>query len=301
MVFKAIVKDIKGKVDFDVPLRDFTSISIGGLAKAVVEPVDIEDVRRVIDFSRNEDVPLLFLGNGTNVLIVDEGFPGVVVRVAPNFGEYWVEDGSIVAEAGVSLHELIKISQNEGLSGLEFAIGIPGSLGGAIWINAGANSHSIGDIVEKVDVITQDLEYKSFSKDEIGFGYRRTVFQERPDFIWKVYLKLREASPEEIKNNILEFAERRKSQPANLPSAGCIFKNPPGNYAGKLIELAGCKGLRVGGAVVSSEHANFIVNRGDATSTDVLKLIEIIREKVRRDFGVELELEIDIKGRGSRI
>jgi len=299
MVFEAIVKDIKGKVEFDVPLRDFTSISIGGLARAVVEPVDVEDVRKVIDFSKNEDIPLLFLGNGTNVLIMDEGFPGVVVRVAPAFGKYWVEDGFIVAEAGVSLHELIKVSQSKGLSGLEFAIGIPGSVGGAVWINAGANSHSIGDIVEKVDVITRDLEYKTFERNEIEFDYRSTVFQQRPDFIWKVHLRLREASLEEIKNNILKFAERRKTQPANLPSAGCIFKNPPGNYAGKLIELAGCKGLRVGGAVVSSEHANFIVNRGDATSTDVLKLIDIIREKVRRDFGVELELEIDIKGRGT--
>ncbi len=290
-----LLSKVKGTVLREEPLSNHTSIGIGGPADYLIIPEGVDDVRRVISFSSEEGLRLLFLGQGSNVLIGDDGFRGIVLKFAEGGSFQCVRllDGcKLEAQAGTPLKRLINLSQEKGLSGLEFAIGIPGSLGGAIWTNAGANSHAIGNLVEKIAVVKEDGELSELNGDEVEFSYRYSTFQERKWFIWKAVLKLQPSTPASIARKIKSFWERRRKQPFAYPSAGCIFKNPPGDFAGRLIEKAGCKGLVIGGAKVSESHANFIINIGGAKARDVLQLMELIREKVREKFGVELEPEI---------
>lgn len=297
MKMERLLTKIKGIVLKGEPMANHTSIGIGGPADYFIIPEDIEDVRRIVAFCNEAGVKVLFLGQGSNVLIGDDGFRGVVVKLVDGRhfqGVYFLDQFKLEVQAGVSLKRLINLSQEKGLSGLEFAIGIPGSLGGAIWTNAGANSHAIGSLVERVTVIQEDGGIKELCDGEMVFSYRYSNFQEKKWFIWKAVLRLEPSAPAEIARKIRIFWEKRKRQPFFYPSAGCIFKNPPGDYAGRLIEQSGCKGMVIGGAKVSESHANFIINIGGAKARDVLQLMEIIKEKVKEKFGIELEPEIAI-------
>ncbi|MCD6362980.1 MAG: UDP-N-acetylmuramate dehydrogenase [Synergistetes bacterium] len=295
MKIRRLLSKIKGTVLREEPLSNHTSIGIGGPADYLIIPEDVDDVRRVISFSAEEGLKLLFLGQGSNVLIGDDGFRGIVLKFAEvgNFQCVRLLNGcKLEAQVGTSLKRLINLSQEKGLSGLEFAIGIPGSLGGAIWTNAGANSHAIGDLVERIFVVKEDGEVSELNGNDVKFSYRYSTFQQRKWFIWKAVLKLQPSTPANIAKKIRAFWERRRKQPFAYPSAGCIFKNPPGDFAGRLIEKAGCKGLVIGGAKVSESHANFIINIGGAKASDVLQLMELIKNRVREKFGIELEPEI---------
>ncbi len=297
MKIERLLSKIKGIVLRNERLSNHTSIGIGGPADYLIIPEDVDDVRRVMTFSTEGEINFLFLGQGSNVLIGDDGFRGIVLKFSEGRGLQsvcFLDSFRMEVQAGTPLKRLINVSQERGLSGLEFAIGIPGSLGGAIWTNAGANSHAIGSIVERVTVIKEDGEIKELSDKEIEFSYRYSTFQDKKWFIWKAVLRLEPSTPSEIAKKVRIFWEKRKKQPFSYPSAGCVFKNPPGDFAGRLIEQAGCKGLVIGGAKVSESHANFIVNIGGAKAKDVLQLMEIIRERVKEKFGIELEPEIAI-------
>lgn len=297
MGIERLLSKIKGVVLRGEALSNHTSIGIGGPADYFIIPEDIDDVRRIITFCNEVNINFLFLGHGSNVLIGDDGFRGVVLKFGEGKnlqGVCFLDQFKIEAQAGVPLKRLINLSQEKGLSGLEFAIGIPGSVGGAIWTNAGANSHAIGSLVEKVTVIKEDGEIKELFDGDMVFSYRYSNFQERKWFIWKVVLRLEPSTPADIAKRIRAFWEKRKKQPFSYPSAGCIFKNPPGDYAGRLIEQAGCKGMVIGGAKVSESHANFIINIGGAKAKDVLQLMEVIKERVKEKFGIDLEPEIAI-------
>lgn len=288
---------VRGKVLLGEELAPHTSIGVGGKADALVVPDGIDDVREVLRFCRSEDLPLLFLGRGTNILILDDGFPGVVVKVGGKMSEVKLSaPHTVEAEAGVALSDVIELSKRLRLSGMEFAIGIPGSIGGGVWINAGAKTHSLGDVVSFVDVLDEEGGLVRLERDELSFGYRTSSFQDKDWFIWRVGLVLQPSSSEVIEEKLRYFWERRKHQPYHFPSAGCVFKNPPGAFAGRLIEMSGCKGMRIGDAMVSPNHANFIVNLGNARASDVLALIRVVRDRVRESFGVELELEIEVRG-----
>ncbi len=296
MLYRSLAKCLRGEVMYNEPLAPYTSLGVGGPADVMVVPHDVDDVKQIIRFCYKEDIPLLFLGKGTNILIRDEGFPGIVVRIGGKISDIRYNGKLLEAESGALLSEMIEFSKRLNLSGLEFAIGIPGSLGGAIWVNAGAKTHSIGDRVKWVEVITEDGSVERLDKSEIAFSYRSTSLQFKPWFIWKAALELEKSKVEIIEEKLKYFWQRRLNQPYHLPSAGCVFKNPPGDHAGRLIDACGCKGMRIGDAMISLDHANFMVNLGNAAARDVLALIEKTRERVYQTFGIRLSLEIEIRG-----
>lgn len=290
---------ITGEVLVREPLAGYTSWRIGGPADLLVLPRTVADVGTAIQFSREHGLPLTVIGNGTNILVLDQGIRGMVLRLAPGLRQVRFENDRVVAEAGISLPLLARLASRQGLSGLEFAAGIPGSLGGAICMNAGAHGQTIGDLVETVTVFDYSGKEATMTASEVGFGYRQSRVAELGQIVVKVVLKLNPGIKEEIAARMRQnLRQRRQGQPLNLPSAGSVFKNPPGDYAGRLLEAAGVKGWRVGDAQVSPKHANFIVNLGQARAEEVLLLIGKIRRQVAEKFGVELELEVLPLGEG---
>ena len=231
------------------------------------------------------------------MLIKDEGFRGVVIKLAQNFNDAEVDKHTMVCKAGMALSAAAKIALKNSLSGLEFANGIPGTVGGAVVMNAGAYGGEMSDVLKKAKVIDMAGNIYEMQKDELDYGYRSCVLQKGDKILLEVEMELKPGNYSEIKGKMEEFLARRKAkQPLNLPSAGSAFKRPPGNYAGALIEKAGLKGYRIGGAMVSDKHAGFIVNVDNATSEDVIKLIHYVQKEVRERFDVNLEPEIKIKG-----
>jgi UDP-N-acetylmuramate dehydrogenase len=242
-------------------------------------------------------IPFLIMGNGSNLLVRDKGIRGVVIKMSGLFNQIWVEGTCIRAQSGTLLSVLAKKALQAGLAGLEFASGIPGTLGGAVAMNAGAYGGEMKDVVDWVQVMDYGGEIYNFNRDELQFGYRTSYIQGKPFVVIEVNLSLKPGDPEESRALINELARRRRDkQPLSLPSAGSVFKRPEGYYAGKLIESAGLKGFRIGDAQVSEKHAGFIVNLGEATAKDVIMLIEIIKQRVKEFTGVELEQEIRIVG-----
>ncbi|MBI3753335.1 MAG: UDP-N-acetylmuramate dehydrogenase [Deltaproteobacteria bacterium] len=287
----------KGRILFDVPMKDYTSFKIGGNADVMVFPQDEHDLIDVIGFASNKGFPVLVIGRGTNLLVRDNGIRGVVINLSNSFKEItWVGDDEAIVGGGVGVIELINLCKERGLSGLEFAVGIPGTIGGAVFMNAGAYGGEMKDAVKTVEAVDLNGKRHSFDKSALKFSYRKCDLPENM-IISKVRLKLRKDSAEEIKKRIKEFKERRKAaQAIVLPNAGSIFKNPEGLYAGRLIEESGLKGSRVGDAQISEMHGNYIVNLGNATAMDVLTLIAMARDKVFKAKGILLETEIKVVG-----
>lgn len=288
---------IQGRVRYSEPLQNHTTWQIGGPADVLVEPASREDLAAVLAFVQREALPLAVIGNGSNLLVSDSGFRGVVIKIGEALGRVNLDGERIFAEAGAKLGRVTAVAQAAGLGGLEFAVGIPATLGGAVVMNAGANGAAMADVVERVTVVDYGGNERVLQHAEIGFGYRRSRLQELKAIAVEIVLRLTPDDPREIRRRSEEYLRRRRmTQPLEYPSAGSVFKNPPGDAAGRLIELAGAKGLRIGDAMVSERHANFIVNLGNARARDVLALIGRVREMVREKFGVMLELEVKVLG-----
>ena len=294
----------KGRILFDVPMKGYTSMKIGGAADVMVFPKDENDLIDIIRFAANKGFPLFVLGAGTNLLVRDNGIRGVVVNLSDGFKEVsWLKEKGVsqgwaeaAVGAGVKLVELVNLCRDKGLSGLEFAVGIPATVGGAVFMNAGAYGGEMKDVVEKVEAVGTDGRRHSFGKSSLKFSYRRCELPENM-IITRAHLKFKKDSIEEIKKRIKEFKNKRKStQSVNLSNAGSVFRNPEGISAGRLIDESGLKGVRFGGAQISEVHGNYIVNLGNATARDVLTLIATARDKVYQKTGILLETEIKVVG-----
>lgn len=292
---------VQGHVLTRVPLSRFTSFKIGGPADLVVEPQNIEQLAAVISYLKERGIPRVFLGHGTNVLFHDAGFRGVVVRMHA-LRDFDVHTngsglGRISAAAGVPLSSVVSKACSLGWTGLEPLWGIPGSFGGAVVTNAGAGGVCIGDFLVRIALLSETGKETTLEKEQIRYGYRALDLP-RGAVVVGGAVRLQHGEAASIESKLQNARSRRRaSQPLGLASAGCVFKNPsPDNPAGAMLDRLGFKGAAIGGAQVSERHANFIINRGTATAADVLELIERVRERVRQEEQIELELEICVIG-----
>lgn len=284
----------KGNISISEPLNRFTTFRIGGPADYYLEPKDREDLLKLIKYLKEIKYPYIIIGNGSNVLISDEGIRGAAINLEAGFTKIEVIKNKVYAEAGIRLSKLVDVCIEHSLVGIENLAGIPGTLGGAILMNAGAYGGEISDFIKLVEVI-DDVEIKFLKKEECGFAYRKSNLENK--IILSAEFELPFGDKVRAKGRRKELLlKRNKAQPVELPNAGSIFKNPPGDYAARLIEQAGLKGLTIGGAKVSEKHANFIVNFNNASANDVIELMKIIQEKVYEKFGIMLEPEIKMIG-----
>ena len=274
-------------------LAPYTTFKIGGLADWFCETRNEQEVVEAIEFAKEKKLPFFILGNGSNLLVSDDGFRGVVIKMENE--EVQINNEKILAEAGISLSKLVNIAQENSLLGIEFMVGIPGTLGGVVFGNAGAWQQNIGDKVERVKILDKDNQFKWVNHDECQFSYRQSRFKKNQEIILAVELKLEKDNQLEIKNLMNENLKKRESQPKE-PSAGSIFVNPKPQSAGDLIEKCGLKGEQIGQAQISQKHANFIVNLGGAKAEDVVKLIALAQKEVRKKFGIDLKTEIVFLG-----
>jgi len=284
-------------IKYDEPLKNHTSLRIGGPADVFCNPGNIEDLKRVVSIFKEYNKPFWVIGNGTNLLILDNGIRGLVINLNKDFKKIEFSDKIVKVGAGVSLVYLSKMVLSRELSGLEFTCAIPGTLGGAIINNASFKGNCMSDVVQNVTFLTRENKIERTSKSKLNFNYRECNLKGKPVIILEATLLLKKGNKEEIESKIKQNIEIRKTgQPLDKFSAGSIFKNPPGYHAGELIEKVGAKGLSRGKAEVSTRHANFIVNNGGASARDILYLIEEIEKRVKKNFGIKLEREIEILG-----
>ena len=287
-------KDLKIKIKLQEPMKEHTFFKIGGPAKYFVEPKDGPELKSLLSSIKRYNMPLLVIGGGSNILVNDKGLRAIVLCLnSPIFKKISFQGNHVFVASGASLSQVLRLAQKQGLSGLEFLSGIPGRVGGALAMNAGIPEKNIGDLVEEVSVIDYNGNIKNLNKKEIKFGYRTSNFSKY--IILSARLRLIKKDKQEIKNRIKRYLNHRKlTQDLSWSSAGCIFKNPKGVSAGKLIDLCGLKGKRIGGACISRIHANFILNLGHARARDVLKLMDLAKKEVKKKFNVSLEPEIKI-------
>jgi len=290
-------KGIAQLIKIDEPLNKHTSYHIGGPADFYCIPEKIDDLKSLISIATREKIPFHIIGNGTNLLIYDKGVRGLVIKLGKDFKKVSFFGRMLKTGAGISMINLSKIAFSKNLSGLEFACNIPGSLGGAIISNASFNGYSISEIIKSVTVLTESNKIKKISQSDLHFGYRKCKLKTTAAIILGAEIVLNPASGKAIKSKMEKNIRIRKNnQPLKHFSAGSIFKNPENYFAGALIEQVGAKGLSCGNAEVSSVHANFIINKGNALASDILFLIEEIELKVFKRFGIKMEREIEIIG-----
>jgi len=291
---QAAVAGIKGTVRFNEPLKEYTSFHIGGPADVLVEPADMESLVRLVAQAHSLKLPLFVLG-GTNLLVRDKGIRGVVVSLA-KLHEIRVEPGSVLyAEGGAGMPTLIGYAIRRSLAGLEWAAGIPGTVAGCVVMNAGTRLGEMKDAVKAVRIVTPTGTLVDCQAHDVEFSYRRAKLP--AGIVAGVWLQLRPGVRADLEKVVKDYLRyRRETQPLTMPSAGCVFKNPPNDSAGRVVESVGLKGARVGDAEVSEKHANFIVNRGGASAKDVLSLIRKVRGQVFRKTGVKLEMELKLVG-----
>ncbi len=278
---------------FEEPMKNHTTFRVGGPAQAYVRVSDKQQLKKLIAFFSKVSQDYFVLGKGSNLLVSDLGYKGVVLDMSHLLTEVRVEENRIVAQAGASLPYVAMLAAKHGLSGLEFAAGIPGSIGGAVVMNAGAYDGEMKQVVQSVTVLNQDGEEMELDKDTMEFSYRSSVIRNRPFTVMEVVFELSPGDKDEIAQKGMEFNLRRKEkQPLEYPSAGSTFKRPEGYFAGKLIMDAGLRGFRIGGAQVSEKHCGFVINIGNATAADIDDLMNEVIEKVKEQFGVTLEPEV---------
>ena len=292
---KSLALSLGAEVFENEPMSRHTTFKIGGPVDIFITPHDEKSMLTLCSFCSGAKLPLLVIGNGSNLLVADEGLRGVVIKCG-SFGDISVIGEKLSSPAGASLSAVCEFARESGLSGLEFAYGIPGTVGGAVYMNAGAYGGEMKDAVLSTNHIDGD-SVGQFSADELNFGYRKSAYTGTHLAITRAKFALHSGDKDAIGEKMRNFLERRRTkQPLEWPSAGSIFKRPPGHFAGTLIEECGLKGLRVGGAMVSLKHAGFIVNAGGATCHDVIELVDKIKKEVLRQTGVALECEIKIAG-----
>ncbi|MGB7572273.1 MAG: UDP-N-acetylmuramate dehydrogenase [Thermodesulfobacteriota bacterium] len=287
---------IKGKVLFDAPMRQFTSIQVGGPADSLLFPKDVEELKKVVRYARRKKIPFLILGRGTNLVVRDKGVRGWVISLTQGMKKIQMDGGVVEAEAGLSLQRLVQFSNQKGLTGLEPFFGIPGTVGGGLAMNAGAWGAELKDVLLSVTLMKEDGEIAERPRSRLRFSYRGLAIS--PSWIiLKGRFELKKGKKEEILERVRSYSEmRKKRQPLDYPSAGSIFKNPKEGPAGKWIEEAGLKGFRLGRAMVSERHANFIINLGKATAEEVIRLMEFIEKKIYEEKGISLEREVKVVG-----
>lgn len=292
------LKEIFKEVYINEPMKNHTSFRTGGPADVYVKADRAESIIKAIEMLKKENVEYTIIGNGSNLLVSDRGICGAVIEIGSMMNNISVEGEKIYAEAGALLSSLAAAAAENCLTGLEFASGIPGSVGGAVVMNAGAYDGEIKDAIDYADVIDNESNILRLTKDELGLSYRHSVIDEKKMIVIGAGFRLKEGDGRAIKEKMADFAARRREkQPLNYPSAGSTFKRPEGHFAGKLIEDAGLKGKTIGGAQVSQKHAGFIINTGDATTEDILELMDCCVETVYNKFGVRLEPEVRFIGR----
>ena len=286
-----------GQVLVQEPMSQHTSFHIGGPADILVIPSSVQGLLQVLELARTWQVPVTVIGNGTNLLVRDKGIRGLVIKLGNAIKEWQVESSRITFSSGLSLAMAAHVALDAGLTGMEFAAGIPGSVGGAIYMNAGAYGGEMKNIVTEVTVLDRQGQTRIIPAGEMCFGYRSSAIQGTENLILAATVQLQPGDPEKIAAKMADLAARRRDkQPLELPSAGSTFKRPVGNFAGTLIDKAGLKGFSVGDAQVSVKHAGFIVNTGHASCADVLQLITAVQEKVFASAGIHLEPEVLIIG-----
>jgi UDP-N-acetylmuramate dehydrogenase len=282
------------KVKLQEPLRAHTSFKIGGPAQFFARPLVTRHLQDLVLSAKKNRIPVFVIGAGSNVLISDRGIQGLVIKFnSPFFSRFSLDGERIWAGCGLRLAELIQQAKESDLSGVEFLSGIPGTLGGAAVMNAGAWGKCIGDLIEVVEVMDSKGKINILHKSDLEFKYRESTLSKY--FVLSVCLKLTKNKKERIQENIGKFmGNRLKSQDLSLPNAGCVFKNPDGGSAGRLIDMCGLKGRRIGGARISDRHANFILNEKNACANDILELMKLVKKEVRNKFNIKLEPEIKI-------
>ena len=285
------------QVLFEEPMKRHTTFRIGGPAEIFVMPKTIDEVARALEICRQEELPYFVLGNGSNLLVSDQGYRGVIIQMDRNMEEIAVEGTEIRAAAGALLSSIAVAARRNSLTGFEFAGGIPGTLGGAVVMNAGAYGGEMKDVLKEVTVMTADGEVRVIPASELEMGYRTSIIKKAGYLVLGAVITLREGNLEEIKALTRELSEKRTSkQPLEFPSAGSTFKRPEGYFAGKLIMDSGLRGYQIGGARVSDKHCGFVINAGDATAKDVVALMDHVREVVHDKYGVTLEPEVKFLG-----
>lgn len=282
-----------GKVEENVLLKKYTTYCSGGTARCVVYPKNVEMLIKLIRFIKNNNIKYKIIGNGSNLLFSDKIYDGVLIKLSEFNEVKFISKNKVRVGAGYSLIKLSLLTAKKGLTGLEFASGIPGSVGGAVFMNAGAYKSDMGYVVETVKVLTPELNVINLVNGEMDFHYRSSFLQKHPGYVClEVVLELKVGKREAIESLIKERKKRRiESQPLDYPSAGSVFRNPPDNYAGKLIEDIGMKGMKKGGAMISDKHANFVINYKDATSSDIKYLIDLAHDKVLKEYGIDMKIE----------
>lgn len=286
----------EGILKIDEPLCKYTATKLGGAADLLVMPATIEETVATVRYAYAQNIPLLLLGNGSNMVVRDGGVRGIVLHMR-QLNKIIVDGTSIHAESGANIIDASRQAATHSLTGFEFACGIPGSIGGAMMMNAGAYGGEVKDIIKQATVLTKSGELLVLSKDELELGYRQSIIGKEGYFVLSADFELTKGNQEEINAKVADLTFQRESkQPLEYPSAGSVFKRPPGYFAGKLIQDCGMQGKGHGGAEVSTKHAGFIVNKNKATASDYIETIEMVKAQVKKTFDVDLELEVKIVG-----
>lgn len=298
MTFYNELKKICPQTIKDEPMSSHTSFKIGGNADYFSTPKNIEELKRIIAFCKKNNLSYFILGNGSNTLVSDYGIGGIVIDISKGFSYISIDEKKIIAGAGTLLSKIASEACKNSLSGLEFAAGIPGSVGGAIYMNAGAYGGEIKDVITNVTYLDESGNLEKLAADKLDFGYRKSFFSGKKFVIIEAEFDLNKSNSIKIREKMNELNKKRaEKQPINMPSAGSVFKRPEGHFAAALIEQAGLKGYSVGDAQVSDKHAGFIINKGKASAQDVIELVKYIQQKVFDKFSVMLEPEIKLIGR----
>jgi len=293
-LFYGIYKD--EEIQLDAKMSEHIYFKVGGTVDILLTPSNTEQIRKSISICKENEIPFYILGNGSNILVKDGGIRGVVIKLS-NIDNITVDGNKITAECGALLKDVSIAAAKESLTGFEFACGIPGSVGGAVFMNAGAYDGEISFVIEKAEVLNDQQELITLTKDELDLGYRQSVVMKKGYVVISATFNLEKGNKEKIDNRVNELTVRREErQPLEYPSAGSIFKRPEGYFAGKLIQDAGLKGFSIGGACVSEKHAGFVINKNHGTAKDVLDVIHHVQEEVKKQFGVELHPEVRILG-----
>ena len=287
----------KGLIKIDEPMKKHTTFKIGGPVDIFISPSNKEQIKYALKICRENEIPFYLMGNGSNLLVRDKGFRGVIIQIFKNMSKVEITEDKVWAEAGILLSSLANKIKDNSLTGFEFAAGIPGTLGGAVYMNAGAYDGEIKQVLENAELLDENGNEIVLSNEELELGYRTSILQRNNYILLSARLKLKKGNKKEIEEKMNYLAQQRADkQPINMPSAGSTFKRPPGYYAGKLIMDSGLRGYCIGGAEVSQKHCGFIINKDNATAKDVIDLIEFVQGTVYDKYCVKMEPEIKIIG-----